>query len=363
MHEKKNPQVTKMFLHIRMSDVITGVMFISIAFLLKYDNPIKNQFIRFFYLAVYSLLVSIGLTLITLEMGDVIIAGTSIPALLFIVPIGTLYIVLKIMERSNDAEFLKIIRSIILTFKNYFTEWFDTIKTIYLTIKAIPLLILNFVLGNTKILLNILKKPLDATLSGIESSSKTINNTLNVDIDRIKNQINSIRDKFTTIFIDTAWELVSLGGQICCSILPPPFNNSTKCAKQGTCNISVDKTTKEYEDQELLDDTLPELDEFGIPIIIVEDDEVTVSGPAGSTTVGKDGVSTTTPVGSASVSDKGVTVSGPAGSTTVGPGGFSTSSPVGSFGVSDKGVEVKVGGVDVGKEISNAGKNFISLFS
>ena len=323
-----------------MSDVITGVMFISIAFLLKYDNPTKNQFIRFFYLAVYSLLVSIGLTLITLEMGDVIIAGTSIPALLFIVPIGTLYIVLKIMERSNDAEFLKIIRSIILTFKNYFTEWFDTIKTIYLTIKAIPLLILNFVLGNTKILLNILKKPLDATLSGIESSSKTINNALNVDIDRIKKQINSISDKFTTIFIDTVWELVSLGGQICCSILPPPFNKSTKCAKQGTCNISVDKTTREYEDQELLDDNLPELDEFGMPIIIVEDDEVTVSGPAGSTTVGKDGVSTTTPVGSASVSDKGVRVSGTAG----------------SVGVSDKGVEVKVGGVDVGKGVTDLGK-------
>ena len=89
-----------------------------------------------------------------------------------------------------------------------------------------------------------------------------------------------------------------------------------------------------------------------MPIIIVEDDEVTVSGPAGSTTVGKDGVSTTTPVGSASVSDKGVTVSGPAGSTTVGPGGFSTSNPVGSFGVSDKGVEVKVGGVDVGSWFS-----------
>jgi len=346
MHEKKKPQVTKIFLHIRMSDVITGVIFISIAFLIKYNNPQKNQFIRLFYLAVYFLLVSVGLTLITLKMGDIIIAGTSFPALLIIVPIGTLYIVLKIMERSNDADFLKIIRGIILKFKNYFTTWFDTIKYIYSNIKAIPLLILNFVLGNSKLLLNILKKPLDATLSGIESSSKTINNALNVDIKRIKKQITSIRDKFTIIFIDIVWELVSIGGQICCSILPPPFNKSTKCAKQGKCNTSIDKTTREYEDQELLDDTLPELDDFGMPISI-DEDGVTVSGPVGSTKVGKDGV----------------TVSGPVGSTTVGPGGISSSSPIGSVGISDKGVDIKVGDVDVGKEISNTGKNFISLFS
>jgi vacuolar-type H+-ATPase subunit H len=215
--------------------IVSGLGLLALSQLIPYDNPQKDEGVRAFYFIIYGLLASIGLFLLTMTMGDVTLFWVSFPPFIVIVPLGTLWLIKKIAEQSNDKKFKDEALSYDNKFKNYFTSWWDLIKNIFLDIWSLPLNIWSLFIYYAVEFLKIIRMPFDAVYDGLVSVSGAAGDSVNASFDGIKNGLEEIRRYFKVLFVDALWEIVSLGGQICCSILPPPFNKSTKCAKQTNC--------------------------------------------------------------------------------------------------------------------------------
>ncbi len=93
--------------------------------------------------------------------------------------------------------------------------------------------------------------PFDAVYDGLVSVSGAMGDGVNASFDGVKNGLEEIRRYFRVLFVDALWEIVSLGGEICCSVLPPPFNKSKKCQTQGKCMSTTDRTAKARSGYEL----------------------------------------------------------------------------------------------------------------
>jgi hypothetical protein len=214
---------------------VLGLMFLTISFMLKYENPKKDESICAYYFTIYSILIGIGVFLLTFEMGNIMIYGFSFPPFLVLVPLGTFYILLKLAERWNDPQFIKYIADRNTIVKNYFISIYDRLKDVLLDIRNIPIVMWNLVVKIFSDLLTILKIPYDAFMEGYRKLLNSTGDIINANVDGFKNALIEIKRGFKLVFVDALWEIVSIGGEICCSVLPPPFNKSTKCANQKQC--------------------------------------------------------------------------------------------------------------------------------
>jgi vacuolar-type H+-ATPase subunit H len=215
--------------------IVSGLGLLALSQLIPYDNPQKDEGVRAFYFIIYGLLASIGLFLLTMTMGDVTLFWVSFPPFMVIVPLGTLWLIKKIAEQSNDKKFKTEAEEYDNKFKNYFTSWWDLIKNIFLDIWSLPLNIWSLFIYYAVEFLKIIKMPFDAVYDGLVSVSGAAGDSVNASFNGVKYGLEEIRRYFKVLFVDALWEFVSLGGQICCSVLPPPFNKSTKCEKQTNC--------------------------------------------------------------------------------------------------------------------------------
>ena len=84
-------------------------------------------------------------------------------------------------------------------------------------------------------MMSVVKIPYDALMDGYRKLLNSTGDIINANVDGFKNALIEIKRGFKLVFVDALWEIVSIGGEICCSVLPPPFNKSTKCAKQKQC--------------------------------------------------------------------------------------------------------------------------------
>jgi len=231
--------------------IVSGLGLLALSQLIPYDNPQKDEGVRAFYFIIYGLLASIGLFLLTMTMGDVTLFWVSFPPFVVIVPLGTLWLIKRIAERSNDNNFKNEAKSYDDKFKNYFTSWWDLIKNIFLDIWSLPLNIWSLFIYYAVEFLKIIKMPFDAVYDGLVSVSGSMGDSINASFDGMKNGLKEVRRYFKVLFVDALWEFVSLGGQICCSVLPPPFNKSTKCEKQTNC---MSKTNRENVREKIIKD-------------------------------------------------------------------------------------------------------------
>lgn len=215
--------------------IVSGLGLLALSQLIPYDNPQKDEGVRAFYFIIYGLLASIGLFLLTMTMGDVTLFWVSFPPFMVIVPLGTLWLIKKIAERSNDKKFKIEAEEYDNKFKNYFTSWWDLIKNIFLDIWSLPLNIWSLFIYYAVEFLKIIRMPFDAVYDGLVSVSGAAGDSVNASFNGVKYGLEEIRRYFKVLFVDALWEIVSLGGQICCSVLPPPFNKSTKCESQENC--------------------------------------------------------------------------------------------------------------------------------
>lgn len=235
--------------------IVSGLGLLALSQLIPYDNPQKDEGVRAFYFIIYGLLASIGLFLLTMTMGDVTLFWVSFPPFVVIVPLGTLWLIKKIAERSSDKKFKTEAEEYDNKFKNYFTSWWDLIKNIFLDIWSLPLNIWSLFIYYAVEFLKIIRMPFDAVYDGLVSVSGSMGDGINASFDGVKYGLEEIRRYFKVLFVDALWEIVSLGGQICCSVLPPPFNKSTKCEKQTNCMSNTkrqsirDKIREEAEEE------------------------------------------------------------------------------------------------------------------
>lgn len=231
--------------------IISGLGLLAFSQLLPYINPEKDKGVRALYFIIHGLLSSIGLFLLTMTMGDVTLFWVSFPPFVVIVPLGALWLIKRIAERSNDNNFKNEAKAYDDKFKNYFTSWWELIKSIFTSFWSLPLNIWSFFIYYAVEVLKIIKMPFDAVYNGLVSVSGSAGRGVDASFNGVKGGLNEVRRYFKVLFVDALWEIVSLGGEICCSVLPPPFNKSTKCRTQGKCISTTDRTAKARSGYEL----------------------------------------------------------------------------------------------------------------
>ena len=231
--------------------IISGLVLLAFSQVLPYINPKKDEGVRAMYFIIHGLLSSIGLFLLTMTMGDVTLFWVSFPPFIVIVPLGALWLIKKIAEQTDDKKFKDEAKAYDDKFKNYFTSWWELIKSIFTSFWSLPLNIWSFIIYYAVEVLKIIKMPFDAVYDGLVSVSGSAGKGVDATIKGMRRGLRQVRRYFRVLFVDALWEIVSLGGEICCSVLPPPFNKSKKCRTQGKCMSTTDRTAKARSGYEL----------------------------------------------------------------------------------------------------------------
>jgi len=231
--------------------IISGLVLLAFSQALPYINPKKDEGVRAMYFIIHGLLSSIGLFLLTMTMGDVTLFWVSFPPFIVIVPLGALWLIKKIAEQTDDKKFKDEAKAYDDKFKNYFTSWWELIKSIFTSFWSLPLNIWSLFIYYAVEILKIIKMPFDAVYDGLVSVSGSAGRGVDATFKGMRGGLRQVRRYFRVLFVDALWEIVSLGGEICCSVLPPPFNKSKKCRTQGKCMSTTDRTAKARSGYEL----------------------------------------------------------------------------------------------------------------
>src|SRR5210317_942293 len=181
--------------------IVSGLGLLALSQLIPYDNPQKDEGVRAFYFIIYGLLASIGLFLLTMTMGDVTLFWVSFPPFIVIVPLGALWLIKRIAERSNDNNFKNEAKAYDDKFKNYFTSWWELIKSIFTSIWSLPLNIWSFFIYYAVEVLKIIKMPFDAVYNGLVSVSGSAGRGVDASFNGVKNGLNEVRRYFKVLFV------------------------------------------------------------------------------------------------------------------------------------------------------------------